>query len=78
MFLKKKKKKKIEKEESHENVNEYSPRSNTKTPSRWVQKNHHENQIIGDKESRVKTRRKLLDEEQALLSIIEPKTFKKA
>ena len=48
-------------------------------PSRWVQKNHPESQIIGDKDSGVKTRRKLLyDEKQALLSIIEPKTFKEA
>ena len=49
---------KIEKEESHENENKDSPRSNTKTPSRWVQKNHHEIQIIGDKYSRVKQEEK--------------------
>ena len=42
------------------------------------QKNHPESQIIGDKESGVKIRRKLFDEEQALLSIVEPKTFKEA
>ena len=69
---------KVEEEESHENENEDSPRSNTKTSSRQVQKNHLESQIIGDKESGVKIRRKLFDEEQALLSIVEPKTFKEA
>ena len=68
---------KLEKEEPHENENEGSPRSDTNTPSRWVQKNHPESQIIGDKYSGVKTRRKIFyDEEQALLSIVEPKTFK--
>ena len=36
-------------------------------------------QVIGDKDSGFKTRRKLLyDEEQALLSIVETKTFKEA
>ena len=51
----------------------------TQTPSRWVQKNCPESQIIGDKDSGVKTRRKLLyDEEQALLSIVELKKFKEA
>ena len=54
-----------------------SRRSGTKTPSRWVKKNHLESEIIGDKYSGVKTRRKLFyDEEQALLLIVEPKTFK--
>ena len=42
-----------------------------------VQKNHPESQIIVDKYSRVKTRRKLFyDEEQTLISIVESKTFK--
>ena len=69
-------KEKLEKEESHESENEDSPRSYTKTPSRWVQKNHLEIQIIGDKYLGVKIRRNLLyDEEQSLLSIVEPKTF---
>ena len=68
---------KVEQEESHENEIVDSPRSDTKTSSRWVQKTHLESQIIGDKESGFKTRRKLFDEEQALLSIVEPKTFKK-
>ena len=71
--------KKVEKEESHENENEDSPRSDTKTPSRWVQKNHPESQIIGDKYSGVKTRRQLFyDEEQSLLSIAEQKKLKEA
>ena len=39
---------------------------------------HPENQIIGDKESGVKSRRKLIDEQEALVSIIEPKTFKES
>ena len=68
----------VEEEESHENENEDSLRSDTKKPSRWVQKNHPKNKITGDKELGVKTRRKLIDEEQAILSIIEPKTFKEA
>ena len=55
MFLKNKKKNKLEKEESHKNENEDSPRSDTKTPSRWVQKNHPKSQIIGDKDLVVKT-----------------------
>ena len=68
---------KVEKEESHENENEDSRRSDTKTTSRCIQKNHFESQIIGDKYVGVKTRRKLFyDEEQALLSIVEPKIFK--
>ena len=63
--------KKVEKEESHENGNEDTPRSDTITPSRWVQKNHHDSQIIGDTDSGVKTRIKLLyDEEQELPSIV--------
>ena len=33
------KEEKVEEEESHENENEYSLRSDTKTPSRWVKKN---------------------------------------
>ena len=79
ILLKKKKMENQKKEESHENENEDSPRSDTKTPSRWVQKNHLESKIIGNTDSRFKTRRKLLyDEEQALLLIVEPKTFKEA
>ena len=47
-----------------------------KSPSKRVQKNHPENQIIGDKEAEVETRRKLrFYSEQAMLSVIEPKHF---
>jgi len=45
-----------------------------KAPSKRFQKNHLENQIIGDKDSGVETRRKLIfDSEQIILSLIEPK-----
>ena len=54
------------------------PRPDTKTPSRRVQKDHPKSQIMGDKNARVKTRRKLLDVEQALISIVEPKNFTEA
>ena len=58
---------------------EESPRRDTKTPSRIIQKNHPEDQIIGDKEARVQTRRKLLYQtEIALLSCIEPSSIKEA
>jgi regulator of extracellular matrix RemA (YlzA/DUF370 family) len=44
-----------------------------KSPSKRFQKNHPENQIIGDKDSGVETRRKLrFDSEHAMLSVIEP------
>jgi regulator of extracellular matrix RemA (YlzA/DUF370 family) len=50
-----------------------------KAPSKRVQKNHPESQIIGDKNAGVETRRKLtFDSEQAMLSLIEPKSFKEA
>ena len=51
------------------------PRPDTKTPSRRVQKDHPESQILGDKNVGVKTRRQLPDVEQALLLIVEPKNF---
>ena len=54
---------------------EYSPISDAKTSSRRVQKDHPETQIIGDKDVGVSTRRKLLFNEQALLSVVEPKCF---
>jgi hypothetical protein len=48
-------------------------------PSKRGQKNHLEIQIIGDKNARVETRRRLtFDSEQAMLSLIEPKSFKEA
>ena len=64
----------VEKEDTQE-VEEDTPRSNTKTPSRRVQKDHPETQIIGDKDVGVSTRRQLLFNEQALLSVVEPTNF---
>jgi hypothetical protein len=47
-----------------------------KAPSKRVQKNHPENQIIGDKYSGVETRRKpRFDSEWVMLLVIEPKNF---
>ena len=60
--------------ESEEQVQQISP----KTPSKRVQKNHHSDQIIGNKEAGVETRRKIHSPEQthlALLSTIEPNCF---
>ena len=71
------KKEDIEKEDTQEDEEEF-PRPNTKNPSRRVQKNHPESQIMGDKNIGVKTRRQLPDVEQALLSIVEPKNFTEA
>jgi hypothetical protein len=64
--------------ESQENepyTNEETPFP--KAPSKRVQKNHLESQVIGDKNTGVETRRKLtFDSEQAMLFMIEPKSFK--
>jgi regulator of extracellular matrix RemA (YlzA/DUF370 family) len=50
-----------------------------RAPSKRVQKNHPESQIIGDKSAGVETRRKLaFDSEQAMLSLIEPKSVNEA
>jgi hypothetical protein len=53
--------------------------SQPKTPSRYVQKHHPESQILGNKETCVQTRRKLIDTSTsanfALLSMIEPQNF---
>ena len=54
---------------------EDSPRSDTKTPSRRIQKDHPKTQIISDKDVGVSTRKQLLFNEQALLSVVEPKNF---
>ena len=55
---------------------------NSKGPSRHTQKNHPEDQIIGDKSVGVQTRRQLAEETEevylALLSQIEPKKFEEA
>ena len=50
----------------------------TKTPSIRIQNNHCETLIIGDKYVGVSTRRRLMFQEQALISLVEPKTFTKS
>ena len=65
----------IEKEDT-QGSQEDSPRHDTKAPSRRIQKNHPKTQIIGDKDVGVSTRRQITFNEQALLSIVEPKNFK--
>jgi hypothetical protein len=50
-----------------------------KSPSKRVKKSHPENWIIGDKNAGVEIRRKLTcDSEQAMLSLIEPKSVKES
>jgi hypothetical protein len=52
-----------------------------KIPSKQVQKNHSSDQIIGNKDAGVETRRKIRSPEQthlALLSTIEPNCFEEA
>jgi hypothetical protein len=63
--------------EVEEQVQQVSP----KTPSKRVQKNHPSDQIIGNKDAGVETRRKIHSPEQthvALLSTIEPNCFEEA
>jgi hypothetical protein len=63
--------------ELEEQVQQVSP----KTPSKRVQKNHPSDQIIGNKDAGVETRRKIRSPEQthlALLSTIEPNYFEEA
>jgi hypothetical protein len=63
--------------ETEEQVQQVSP----KTPSRRVQNNHPSDQIIGNKDAGVETRRKIHSPEQthlALLSTIEPNCFEEA
>jgi hypothetical protein len=63
--------------EVEEQVQQVSP----KTPSKRVQKNHPSDQIIGNKDAGVETRRKIRSPEQthlALLSTIEPNCFEEA
>ena len=58
---------------------EESPRRNTKTPSRRVQKNHLEEQIIGNTSDGVQTRRQIMYQtEVAYLSQVEPTSIKEA
>jgi hypothetical protein len=52
-----------------------------KIPSKQVQKNHPSDQIIGNKDARVETRRRICSPEQmnlALSSTIEPKSFEES
>jgi hypothetical protein len=63
--------------ETKEQVQQVSP----KTPSKWVQKNHPSDQIIGNKDVGVESRRRICSPEQthlALLSTIEPNYFEEA
>jgi hypothetical protein len=63
--------------EAKDQVQQVSP----KTPSKRVQKNHPLDQIIGNKDARVETRRKIRSPKQthlALLSTIEPNYFEEA
>jgi hypothetical protein len=63
--------------EVEEQVQQVSP----STPSKRVQKNHPSDQIIGNKDAGVETRRKIRSPEQthlALLSTIEPNCFEEA
>ena len=66
---------KVETENSQESEDEDSPRADTKAPSRRIQTDHPETQIIGDNDAIFSTRRKPLFNEQALLSVVKPKNF---
>jgi hypothetical protein len=70
-----------EDEENMTEVEEQVQKVSPKTSSKRVQKNHPSDQIIGNKDAGVETRRKIRSPEQthlALLSTIEPKCFKEA
>ena len=63
--------------EVEEKIQQVSPR----TPSKRVQKNHPSDQIIGNKDVGVETRRRIRSPEKthlALSSTIEPKSFEEA
>jgi hypothetical protein len=67
--------------EDHAEVEEQVQQVLPKTPSKRVQKNHPSEQIIGNKDARVETRRRICSLEQrhlALLSTIEPNRFEEA
>ena len=57
-------------------------RQDKKTPSRYVQKNHYENQILGNKSAGPQKRRKIKSFPKevnfSLLSIVEPNIFEEA
>ena len=59
-----------EEEDKEKEDEEEFPRPDTKNPSRRIQKDHPESQIMGDKIAGVKTRRQLPCVEQALFSIV--------
>ena len=73
-----------EEEEDEENptkIEEQVQQVSPKTPRKRVQKNHPSDQIIGNKDAGVETRRKICSPEQtrlALLSTIEPNYFEEA
>jgi transposase InsO family protein len=70
-----------EDEENPTEVEEQVQQVSQKTPSKQVQKNHPSDQIIGNKDAGVETRRRICSPEQthlALLSTIEPNYFEEA
>jgi hypothetical protein len=73
-----------EEDEDEENLTEVEDKVqqvSPKTPSKRVQKNHPSDQIIGNTDAGVETRRKIRSPEQthlALLSTIEPNYFEEA
>ena len=78
------KKEEEEEDEDEENMTEVEEKVqqvSPKTPSKQVQKNHPSDQIIGNKDAGVETRKKIRSPEQthlALLSTIEPNYFEEA
>ena len=77
--------KKEDSESDDESTNihvESKQQTKTKEPSIIVKKNHPENQIIGDKDKGVQTRRKLIKASEqsqvAFLSMFEPKNLEEA
>jgi FtsZ-interacting cell division protein YlmF len=70
-----------EDEEDQTEVEEQVQQVPPKTPRKQVQKNHPSDQIIGNKDAGVETRRRICSPEQmhlALLSTIEPNSFEEA
>ena len=68
-----------EEDDQEEVTREGSPRRNTKTPSRRVQKNHPKEQIIGSTSDGVQTRRQIMYQiEVAYLSQVEPTSTKES
>jgi hypothetical protein len=81
-FFEEEDEKEVEEEDEYEEnpteVEEQVQKISPKTPSKRVQKNHHSDQIIGNKDAGVETRRKIRSLEQthlALLSRIESNCF---